>query len=126
MRTCHQLSLAPTPSGAERPGPPAPRQPPGPLSPTRVAPERAPQRRGRIQQLEPHKVILHNDDHNTMDYVVASLVRCVPSLSIQRATEIMLEAHNTGRAVVIACPLELAELYRDRLQSRGLTATIEA
>ena len=36
-----------------------------------------------------------------------------------------MEAHNHGRAVVIVCPLELAELYRDRLQSKGLTATIE-
>jgi ATP-dependent Clp protease adaptor protein ClpS len=37
----------------------------------------------------------------------------------------MLEAHNSGKAVVTTCPLELAELYRDRLGSFGLTATIE-
>jgi ATP-dependent Clp protease adapter protein ClpS len=37
----------------------------------------------------------------------------------------MLEAHNSGRAVVIVCPLEPAELYRDRLESCSLTATIE-
>jgi len=37
----------------------------------------------------------------------------------------MLQAHLNGKACVIACPLERAELYRDRLQSRGLTATIE-
>ncbi|MGH2583624.1 MAG: hypothetical protein ACRDJE_01785 [Dehalococcoidia bacterium] len=37
----------------------------------------------------------------------------------------MLEAHEHGRALVIVCPLERAELYRDRLESRGLTATIE-
>ena len=30
-----------------------------------------------------------------------------------------------GKATVTTCPLELAELYRDRLQSCGLTATIE-
>ena len=41
------------------------------------------------------------------------------------ATAIMLEAHLRGRADVIACPLERAELYRDRLKSHGLTATIE-
>ncbi len=39
---------------------------------------------------------------------------------------IMLEAHNSGRAVVIVCPLEPAELYRERLESCSLTATIEA
>jgi ATP-dependent Clp protease adapter protein ClpS len=49
----------------------------------------------------------------------------VPNLGTTRATKIMLEAHNRGKAVVTTCPLELAELYRDRLESCGLTATIE-
>ena len=69
---------------------------------------------------------MHNDDHNSMDHVVRSLVRSVPGLGISKAVKIMLEAHNTGRAIVTVCPLELAELYRDRLESCGLTATIEA
>ena len=90
-----------------------------------TTPRREQHTRSRVRPLDPFKVILHNDDHNTMDHVVRSLVRSVPTLSVQRATEIMLEAHNTGRAVVVTCPLELAELYRDRLQSCGLTATIE-
>jgi len=46
-------------------------------------------------------------------------------LSIKKAVDIMLEAHNSGRAVVLVCPLELAELVRERLESCGLTATIE-
>jgi ATP-dependent Clp protease adaptor protein ClpS len=75
--------------------------------------------------LPPWSVILHNDDHNDMIYVVRSLVKCVPNLGATRATRIMLEAHNKGKAVVTTCPLELAELYRDRLESCGLTATIE-
>ncbi len=77
------------------------------------------------QILPPYTVILHNDDVNEMTYVVRSLLICVPELDAERATEIMLEAHLQGRAHVITCPLERAELYRDRLQSRGLTATIE-
>lgn len=75
--------------------------------------------------LHPWSVILHNDDHNEMLYVVQSLVRCVPTLTQAAAFTIMLAAHNNGRALVTTCPLELAELYRDRLESRGLTATIE-
>jgi ATP-dependent Clp protease adaptor protein ClpS len=75
--------------------------------------------------LRPYKVILHNDDVNTMDHVVRALLRAVPKLSAAEATRIMLEAHHTGRAVVIVCPKEPAELYRDRLESFGLTATIE-
>ena len=75
--------------------------------------------------LPPYLVILHNDEYHSMDYVVESLCKSVQSLSVEAAVEIMLEAHNTGRAVVIACPLEQAELYRDRIASFGLAATIE-
>jgi len=75
--------------------------------------------------LPPWSVVLHNDDHNEMMYVVRSLVKSVPNLGATRATRIMLEAHQNGKATVTTCPLELAELYRDRLQSCGLTATIE-
>lgn len=79
----------------------------------------------RSALLPPYRVILHNDDVNEMTYVVQSLVRCVPSLTVERATEIMLEAHHHGQAVVMICPLELAELYRERLERCGLTSTIE-
>ncbi len=79
----------------------------------------------RRDLLPPYAVILHNDDVNEMMHVVRSLMRSVPDLSSEQAVEIMLEAHNQGQATVIICPLELAELYRDRLQSCGLTATIE-
>lgn len=75
--------------------------------------------------LPPYAVILHNDDVNDMEHVVRSLLQAVPSLTTARATEIMLEAHNGGRALVVTCPLELAELYRDRLVSQRLSATIE-
>ncbi|MFN8556030.1 MAG: ATP-dependent Clp protease adaptor ClpS [Dehalococcoidia bacterium] len=75
--------------------------------------------------LPPYAVVLHDDDVNDMGYVVRSLQMCVPGLDEQQAVAIMLEAHLNGRAHVITCPLEQAELYRDRLESRGLTATIE-
>ena len=60
-----------------------------------------------------------------MDHVVRSLMKSVPGIGIGKAIKIMLDAHNHGRAVVIVCPLEPAELYRERLQSFKLTATIE-
>jgi ATP-dependent Clp protease adaptor protein ClpS len=75
--------------------------------------------------LPPYSVILHDDDVNDMVYVVASIMVCVPEIDQEQATAIMLEAHLNGRAHVITCPLERAELYRDRLEGRGLTATIE-
>ena len=79
----------------------------------------------RPHRLPPYKVILHNDDHNQMDHVVQSLRKSVPGMSLAKAAAIMWEAHTAGKAIVIACPLELAELYQQRLQSFGLTATIE-
>ncbi|MFN0145550.1 MAG: ATP-dependent Clp protease adaptor ClpS [Dehalococcoidia bacterium] len=75
--------------------------------------------------LPPWAVILHNDEHNSMDHVVLSLLRCVPPLSPDEAVEIMFMAHEHGQAVVTACPKETAEHYRNRLESCGLTATIE-
>ena len=75
--------------------------------------------------LPPYAVILHNDDHNSMDHVVQSLLVCVPELEAEQAVQVMLTAHEEGRARVIRCPLERAELYRDRLEAQGLTATIE-
>jgi ATP-dependent Clp protease adaptor protein ClpS len=80
-------------------------------------------RRGKL--LPPYAVILHNDDVNEMGYVVSALLKSVPDLSPEQAVEIMVEAHLHGQAVVIVCPLELAELYRERIEGFGLTATIE-
>jgi ATP-dependent Clp protease adapter protein ClpS len=60
-----------------------------------------------------------------MDYVVSALLKSIPSLTAEEAVNIMLEVHNSGQAVVITCPLEQAELYRDRIGSFGLGVTIE-
>ncbi len=93
---------------------------------TRTAtPDVAPEQAVRPKLLPPWKVLLWNDDHNDMVYVVRSLLKSVPALSSRRAMAIMLEAHNRGKALVLTCPLEHAELYRDRLLGFGLTATIE-
>jgi ATP-dependent Clp protease adaptor protein ClpS len=83
------------------------------------------EQRTRPKALDPYAVILYNDDINSMDHVVRSLMRSVPGLGLRKSIKIMFEAHNSGRAVVIVCPLEPAELYRDRLESCSLTVTIE-
>lgn len=77
-------------------------------------------------RLPPYRVLLHNDDVHAMDEVVLALRAAVPGLSTGRAVRIMLEAHFTGRGVVIVCPLERAEYYAARLASRDLTVSIEA
>jgi ATP-dependent Clp protease adaptor protein ClpS len=77
------------------------------------------------RRLSPWRVVLHNDDVNSMEHVVVALVRSVPSLTVEAAAEIMLTAHNHGQATVVECPKEAAEHYRERLESFSLTATIE-
>jgi len=91
---------------------------------TSDAPTREAELRSIEETLPPYVVVLHNDDHNTMEHVVHALLVSVPELEMERAVEVMMAAHNQGQADVIACPLERAELYRDRLKSHGLTATI--
>ena len=78
-----------------------------------------------VVTLPPYRLLLHNDEVNSMDHVVQALLKSVPELAPEEAVAVMLEAHAQGVALVIVCPLERAELYRDRLQGQGLTATIE-
>ena len=72
-----------------------------------------------------YKVLLHNDNYTTMEFVVLILRQVVPQLSEQDALSIMLEAHNNGMGLVIVCDLEPAEFYSETLNSKGLTSTIE-
>ena len=78
-----------------------------------------------LRQLPRYRVLLFNDDHNSMDHVVIALLRTVPRLSIERAMWVMREAHTNGVAEVIICPRETAEFYREGLERHGLTSTIE-
>ena len=71
------------------------------------------------------KVLLHNDDEHDMLYVVQSLRKAVPGLTVTEATEIMLEAHFTGVGLVKVAPREEAEYYEDRIKTFGLGASIE-
>lgn len=81
-------------------------------------------REGRTTHLPRYKVLLHNDDVNTMEHVVRALMRV---FKFERAAceRIMLEAHNNGAALCTVEPLEQAELHRDQLTALSLAATIE-
>lgn len=72
-----------------------------------------------------YRVILHNDDHNEMGYVMSSLLEVVPSLSEEDAYRVMMYAHTSGKATVIVCDLEPAEFYCEGLKSKGLSSSIE-
>jgi len=77
------------------------------------------------ERFPPYRVILHNDDHHSMDEVVLALIKSVPGLNERKAVLIMLQAHLHGRATVIVCAREQAEYYAERINTYGITATIE-
>ncbi|HIK54974.1 MAG TPA: ATP-dependent Clp protease adapter ClpS [Synechococcales cyanobacterium M55_K2018_004] len=84
------------------------------------------EKRSTIRQTAPrYKVLLHNDDFNSMEYVVQALLKTVTSLTVPQAVSIMMEAHTNGVALVITCTQEHAEFYSEGLKSQGLTSTIE-
>jgi ATP-dependent Clp protease adaptor protein ClpS len=73
----------------------------------------------------PWNVLLYNDWNNSMPRVVLVLNRAVPGMTVRKATAIMWEAHTTGKAIVKCCHKELAELYKERLLTEGLSVSIE-
>ena len=70
-------------------------------------------------------VVLFDDTHHSMDYVIWALLKTLPELSTADASLIMLEAHNTGKGVVTLCGLAQAEKYRDALRILQLSCEIE-
>ena len=71
-----------------------------------------------------YNVVLHNDDVNDMYYVVFMLNK-VLGMSAETAHTHMIEAHETGRSILITCELEHAEFYKQGLNDGGITASIQ-
>jgi ATP-dependent Clp protease adaptor protein ClpS len=84
------------------------------------------ERTSTVRKIAPrYRVLLHNDDYNSMEYVVQSLMEVVNSVTQPQAVDIMMAAHNDGCALVITCVQEHAEFYSEGLNSKGLSSTIE-
>ncbi|MCF8093148.1 MAG: ATP-dependent Clp protease adapter ClpS [Desulfotignum sp.] len=62
----------------------------------------------RKEQPPRYKVIVHNDDYTTMEFVVEILIN-VFGKSLEKATQIMLNIHNKGKEVCGIYPREIAE-----------------
>jgi len=72
----------------------------------------------------PWIVIVWNDPINLMSYVVL-VFRKLFGYSREKATELMLDVHQKGRAVVSSGTREKAELDVFRLHEHGLWATMQ-
>ena len=75
-----------------------------------------------VTQLAPqYRVLIHNDDVTEAGFVVGVLTG-IFHLAAAQAVTVMLEAHNTGAALVGVYPLERAEFLVDRAHSQARTA----
>jgi ATP-dependent Clp protease adaptor protein ClpS len=71
----------------------------------------------------PWIVIVWNDPINLMSYVTLVLQKLF-GYSREKATQLMLQVHNDGKAVVSSGSREKAELDVARLHAHGLWATM--
>jgi ATP-dependent Clp protease adaptor protein ClpS len=76
------------------------------------------------QPLPPWKVLLHNSDEPTFDYVIETITQ-LTSLNEQDAELRAVEADKTGVALLLTTHKERAELYQEQFTSKGLVVTIE-
>jgi ATP-dependent Clp protease adaptor protein ClpS len=66
--------------------------------------------------IPPYNVILENDDHHSMEFVI-DVLRKVLNCTLQRAVQLMLQAHTTGRSVIWTGPREGAELKVEQVST---------
>lgn len=94
-------------------------------SATITAPTKNPSKTVRKpKQLPRYKLLLHNDEENTFEHVIRSIIRLTPipeTEAIVRATE----AHETGVSLLLVTHRERAELYMDQFSTMTVTTTIE-
>src|SRR6476620_4296848 len=83
-----------------------------------VLPETDTGTESQTRRQPPYAVILHNDDHNSQEFVILVL-RKVFGYSVEKCVELMLEAHEKGKAAVWIGALEVAELKADQIRSCG-------
>lgn len=70
------------------------------------------------------RVLLHNDEVHTFNYVVQSLIKVIGTLDRKTSYEICVVTHSTGVATVTTTWKKQAEKFCMSLQRQGLTASI--
>ncbi len=84
-----------------------------PTEPTVADPRTKPREDARNRRIPPYHVVLANDDHHSMDFVVGVLKKVLGAPE-ERAVQLMFEAHTSGRAVIWTGPKEVAELKAEQ------------
>lgn len=86
--------------------------------------ERDSQLDNEVESDRPWIVLVWNDPINLMSYVTMVLQKLF-GYSLEKATELMLDVHHKGRAVVSSGTREHAEFDVYRLHEHGLCATMQ-
>lgn len=70
------------------------------------------------------RVLLHNDEIHTFEFVIEEIVNVVPTTTRKKAFEMAMTTHRDGQATVAVVFKKLAEQYCMGLQKAGLTSSI--
>lgn len=73
---------------------------------------------------EQWRVVLHNDEVHTFNYVIQSLCKIIGTLDRKRAFDICVLTHGSGKATITKTWKDQAMKYCLGLQRQGLTASI--
>jgi ATP-dependent Clp protease adaptor protein ClpS len=68
------------------------------------------------RRIPPYNVILENDDYHTLEFVV-DVLRKVLGCPLERAAQLALQAHTTGRSIIWTGTKEVAELKVEQVRS---------
>ena len=71
-----------------------------------------------------HKLIVHNDEVNTFDWVIETLMK-VCKHSIEQAEQCSYIIHSKGKYAVKHGSLDLLRPMKEAINDRGIEATIE-
>jgi ATP-dependent Clp protease adaptor protein ClpS len=70
----------------------------------------------KTRRLPPYNVILENDDHHSMEFVIGVLHKAL-GYTEERSFQLMMVAHETGQAIVWTGSKEVAELKLEQMLS---------
>jgi len=90
----------------------------------RVKPDTETSAKEKVENEPIWRVLLHNDDVHTFDYVSMSIVKVVKTVSRKKAYKITIECHMSGIATVTTTWKQQAKSYCMGLQKMGLTSSI--
>ena len=81
----------------------------------------------KVQEIlsKPYKLVLHNDDYNTFDWVITCLMK-VCKHEQEQAAQCAHIVHYIGKCDVKYGDIETIATMKDKLRSAGLSATMES